>query len=599
MGSRFYMRNFILFGLLASSHMQIPVGEMEANLDREISVLFEILQKVQTTYGLDRAITFTGNVDLNPSLEQRAMDSISLPLYSVRSELGVFNQRYPSDNYVVIVIFTGLDDPSLAAVKDMALQNTEVFFVFLYSSPRNEKKRFGMDSIRALFAWCWELTIITTVLIVRNGSNIEQWSYFFLRNINIVSLDVGEQFLSVMRRNSYKFSVQVVNDPPSVFWYNSSDQAALTGGGNISLSGCIGLMIVEFIRYLNATFYILPVSGQQTSQYEVVQLPGNQSVDLVANMVDNDSLKSFSPMVADSQICVVVPNHRLLAPYRYIDKNVNSLTYPIISLSILGVFLIKYFAHRRRSLLDPIFSSFRFHLAIPLPGGQLDRLPLADKLVEVFSFFFLGLLVGATVSVMSTAFTTGMWEPQITNVETMRASGLKILTADPTILQVFKDNVLPSSLADLVTIVDMGTKFRYMTGLNHNYAYVVKTHNWKALRLYQQHIKTEPFQIAGQELCSRVRAIRIPISPKSPLRFLYLSYFRTVFESGLLQKWDQMGFKKYREINNLFKLPSDVQNHFRPLSVDYFLVFIWLYIGGMFVSTLVFATELLINKYRH
>ncbi|XP_052843119.1 uncharacterized protein LOC128256661 [Drosophila gunungcola] len=582
MGSRFYMRNFILFGLLASSYLQIPVGEMEANLDREISVLFKILQKLQTIYGLDRAITFTGNVELRPSLEQRAMDTISLPLYSVRFELGVLNQRYPSDNYVVIVIFTGLDDPSLAAVKDKALQNTEVFFVFLYTSPRNEK-----------------LTIITTVLIVRNNTNIEQWSYFYLRNINIVRLDVGEPFLSVMRKNSYKFSVQVVNDPPSVFWYNSSDQAAVTGGGNISLSGCIGLMIVEFIRYLNATFYILPVSGQQTSQYEVIQLPGNQSVDVVANMVDNDSLKSFSPMVTDSQICVVVPNHRLLAPYRYIDKNVNIRTYPIISLSILGVFFIKYFAHRRRSLLDPIFSSFRFHLAIPLPGGQLDRLPLADKLVEVFSFFFLGLLVGATVSVMSTAFTTGMWEPQITNVETMRASGLKILTADPTILQVFKDNILPSSLADLVTVVDMRTKFRYMTGLNHNFAYVVKTHNWKALRLYQQHIKTEPFQIAGKELCSRVRAIRIPISPKSPLRFLYLSYFSTVFESGLLQKWDQMGFKKYRELNSLFKLPSDVKNHFRPLSVDYFLVFIWLYMGGMFVSTLVFAIELLINKYRH
>ncbi|KAI8035895.1 hypothetical protein M5D96_011326, partial [Drosophila gunungcola] len=475
MGSRFYMRNFILFGLLASSYLQIPVGEMEANLDREISVLFKILQKLQTIYGLDRAITFTGNVELRPSLEQRAMDTISLPLYSVRFELGVLNQRYPSDNYVVIVIFTGLDDPSLAAVKDKALQNTEVFFVFLYTSPRNEKKTL--------------------------------WNGLYSRVIRLV-LGADDNYNSAHCSQQHQYRTVV---------YNSSDQAAVTGGGNISLSGCIGLMIVEFIRYLNATFYILPVSGQQTSQYEVIQLPGNQSVDVVANMVDNDSLKSFSPMVTDSQICVVVPNHRLLAPYRYIDKNVNIRTYPIISLSILGVFFIKYFAHRRRSLLDPIFSSFRFHLAIPLPGGQLDRLPLADKLVEVFSFFFLGLLVGATVSVMSTAFTTGMWEPQITNVETMRASGLKILTADPTILQVFKDNILPSSLADLVTVVDMRTKFRYMTGLNHNFAYVVKTHNWKALRLYQQHIKTEPFQIAGKELCSRVRAIRIPISPKSPL----------------------------------------------------------------------------------
>ncbi|XP_044317791.1 uncharacterized protein LOC108042235 [Drosophila rhopaloa] len=596
MGSRFYIRNFILFGLLANSQLQIPVGEMEYNLDMEISGLFHILTDVQKYFGIHSIITYRGKVDLNPSLEQLLMDRFSLPLYTIRPDEGPLNRSYNHSGVLIIVFFTGLDDPIMEAINDANLRKNLRFIAFIYASPRNEKKHFTTEVIREFFEWCWDRSIDKTVLIVRDKTNIDMWSYYYLGKIYVLRFGVVHSFLEALRKIRFNLTVQVVNDPPFVFWYNSSDQADLTGS-NVSLSGSIGLMIVEFTRYLNATINIIPIPGQQTARYEIFQMPGNQTPDIVANVVDDNSIRAFSPMVAESQICLAVPNRRMIPPYRYIDKILSPGMYPALLLSSLGVFLIKYFSQRRRSFLDPIFNTIRFHLAIPLPGGQLHRLPLADKLVEVFSFFFLGLLISASVSVMSTTMTTGIWEPPITNVETMRASGLRIMTDDPTIPQAFMYDVMPRSLADLVFVVDTETMFHHITCLNSSYAYVIRTPNWGAFRLYQQRMKREFFQIAGKELCSSMRPIRVPLSPKSALRFFFIDYYRTVFKSGLIHKWVQMGFNKFREIKNLKKLPIETDEYFRPLSIDFFWVFICIYIGGMFVSILVFFMELLVHRY--
>jgi len=135
--------------------------------------------------------------------------------------------------------------------------------------------------------------------------------------------------------------------------------------------------------------------------------------------------------------------------------------------------MIKYLSHGRRSLSDPFFNTLRFYLAFPLADFHLNQLPIADKFIEVFSFFFISLIVSSITSMLSTVFTTGIFEPAITNAETLRASGLKIMTDDPTIPPAFNDDILPSSLADRVILVDLPTMFHHIISLNDSYAYVV------------------------------------------------------------------------------------------------------------------------------
>nr|XP_017014391.2 uncharacterized protein LOC108069001 [Drosophila takahashii] len=597
MVSRFFIRNFILCGLIASCQLRIPVGEVEIHLDNEIRYLLQLIDSMRSFFGVYCVITYTGHIDLRPSLQQMIMDNLSLPIFNVGSDLGPVNHHYLKAENLVIAFFTGLNDPTLAALNDKELGHDRVFLILLHVLPPNTKELFTADSIRELFNWCWDHSIDRIMLIIRGEKKIELWSFYHLDEMIIFQIESSKPFLENIRRHNYRFVVQVVNDPPAVFWYNSSEQANVTGGDNISLSGPIGVMIVDFMRHLNVTMDIIPSAGHQTSKYEIFRQPDDRRVDVVANMVYGDHLH-FSPIVADSQICVVVSNRRMIPPSRFMDEVISLCVHRLTCLASIGIFLVKYFSQRRRSFLDPIFNTIRFYVAIPLPNGRLERLPIADKILEVFVFFFVGLLVSSNVSVLSTAFTAGIFKSAITNAETLRASGLKIMTDDPTIPLAFDDDLLPSSLADRVFLVDFPTMFHHILTLNDSYAYVVKTPNWQSLRLYQQRLKTEILRIVGGDLCSKSRPMRVPINPRSPLRFLFKDYFHMVFESGLQQKWIRMGFEKFREIRIQTNLPTDINVNWRPLTIEYFAYFIKLYIGGMVISTMAFGIEMLYNRYR-
>ncbi|XP_016957824.1 uncharacterized protein LOC108029847 [Drosophila biarmipes] len=597
MGSRFYVRNFVLLGLIASSQLQIPVDIVEDNIDNEIISLFHLIASVKTYIGINCFITFTDKIDLRTSLQQRLMDTFSLPVYTMASDLGPLNHQYLKAENMVIAFFTGLDDPTLEALNDQDFQYGAVLLILIYAAPPHPKP-FDGDSIYELFSWCYDRWLDRTILIIRRTNETEMWSFYFLGQLRVVKLDSSDVFLNNIRKDDYKFLLQVVNDPPTIFWYNSSDQADVTGGGNISLSGHIGLMMMNYLRFLNVTTDIITVPGQQTAQYEIFSHLDDRRVDVVANMVDDNSLK-FSPVVMDSQLCVLVSNRRTIPVGRYFDQMVSPGVHRLTTLTSIAVFAIKYLSQRHRSILDPFFNTLRFFLALPLPNGSLDRLPMADKFIEVFSFFFVALFVSSNVSLLSTVFTTGIYEPAITNAETMRASGLKILTYDPSIVQAFNDNTLPNSLADQVVLVDFPTMFHLLVTLNDSYAYVVKTPNWQSFRLFQQRMKSETLKIIGGELCSKSRPMRIAINSRSPIRFFFKSYFEMVFESGLQKKWLEMSFQKYRDVTGLKKLPMDASRNSEPLTIDFFTLTIKMYICGMALSALVFVIELLLDRYNH
>ncbi|KAH8247108.1 hypothetical protein KR032_009511 [Drosophila birchii] len=579
--------------ILDSSPLKIPLEKSETNqqMEHDINKVLHVIERHFQIFGSQSIIVYPGNIDLRPSLEQRLMETLTIPIYTVRSNKGPLNRRYPQTETLVIVMFSGMDDPALGAVNDTGLAYSDKYtFAFFCTNP------LSLEMIREIFNWCWKRKFIRSFVLLHGESEFEIWAYYKQEKLIAGKIINAESLITTFRSFGYKFLVQVANDVPSIFWYNSSEKADVIGGGNISLSGAIGILIMEFMRYINATMEILPVPISQNSNYEFLKVGSNRTVDMVANLVINDS-NHFDPVVSVTQACLLVPRYRTIPISRYFDKVIVPNTYHIMLATILLLVVTKYIAHRRRSLVDSFLGSFRFVFGIPLPGGQLARLPLADKIIEVYCFLWMGILISTCGSLLSSILTTGIHYPPITDVESMRASGLRIITSDPTIPKAFKDNEMPSSLSDLVDVVDKQVVIRNSIYPNDNVVFVPQTHNWQGFRFYQDHLKTKGYTIAGPKLCSKLRHLRLPTSPYSPLKYFFRDYFSMIFESGLQQKWLKMGFQKFREIYGITKLPFDSEKEFKPLTLSFYMIFIKIYIGGMLLSTLVFVIEILYKRY--
>ncbi|XP_017051528.1 uncharacterized protein LOC108095101 [Drosophila ficusphila] len=595
MATRLCIRNLIFLGLLAGSQLQVPVAEVDHKLDPEISLLFDLAKQMQEDMGINSIILYTGHFDQRPSVQQLLMDEFSLPIYCVGSDLGPVKHRYLFAEMLAVVLFTGFDDPTLAALDDPELRHIEKVFIFIYA-PLDVEKRFEKESIQKFFELCWDLWFDRAMIIIRGESELELWSYYYLGGVHTSPVDLSTTLSTAIRRDNHRFLLQVVNDFPSIFWYNSSEQADVTGGGNISLSGTTGLMMVEFMRHLNVTMDIIVMPGRQKYEDDISLRPSDQPVDVIANLVDNSSLK-YSPVVAYSRICLVVSNRRRIPLHRFVERGFPQKAQRIFMFSCLGIFLVKYFGYRRRDFFHSLLSTFRFYLGIPVPAAQLNRMPLSEKILEVIIFFFVGLLISANISVFSTSLTTGIFEPEITNAETFRASGLKIMTDDSSVLQAFENDVVLSSLLDLVVVVNQSTMFNHVTSLNESYAYAIRTPNWNLLQLYQERMNNKPLMIAGEELCSKTHQMRIPISPRSPLKFVFMEYFLSVYESGLPHKWLQMSFDKVRELGNLKSLPLDTERSFKPLTFEFYAAIFKIYVSLLTFSVIVFVMEVLLKIY--
>ncbi|XP_034654647.1 uncharacterized protein LOC117892490 [Drosophila subobscura] len=592
------MRILWLSLCLCSGSLLLVVGQLgwqhhpaaKQSADEDIGAILHILNELVGRYGVCNFITFTGRMDLRPSLQQRLMEKFHTPLYAVGSNLGPLNRHYLKANNMVITFFTGLDDPTLSAVSDTPLSETASTFLFLHrpATDEEELKNLNPAEMRIFFTWCLNRHFVVCILVFRREKTYEAWAYYYIANVlNIQKLtDHIGTFQNVLRQKNYRLLVQVINDLPNVFWYNST--------GNIRMGGIIGIMMQEFMLYMNATMDILPMEGRQTSDYIMAKNSGGRIVDVAANLVDDSSLSETCPVLTDSRICLLVP-HRVPALWSsyvfYIFGTSLNISFFVF---ILFYTAIKYLANDRRSLTGALLSALRLALGIPMPNREFLRLRLPEKFIEVFSFLGTAMYISVTGSLLASRLTSGAFKPAVTNLATLQASDLLIMTDDPTVPLLFQQNHLPRSLADRLQLVDSKTKFQHFMHLNYSYAYVVNTPNWRTMSLYQQHLKVPKFRLIGDELCTAARLLRLPISTESPLRFFFSNFYNRIFESGLLLKWHQMGFDHFRAFVDFKQLPLDT-NNYQPLPLSFFTPCAWIYVVGVLLSILSLIIERLVR----
>lgn len=209
----------LLVGLvLVSSQRQIPleVAETDEWLERDIGFLFEVIAMVNSSLRLSCLITYSGDIELRPSLEQRLMENFSVPLYTGGSHKGPLNRHYQSGNSMVITLLSGLDDPNLAALNDPELSHGSRIFGFLYA--RNDGRLLTQEGILKFFSWCWERRFVRSLLFFQGQSDFETWSYFYFSNVTLIRLRTSGTLIRNVRSQGYRFTVQAAIDLPTIFW---------------------------------------------------------------------------------------------------------------------------------------------------------------------------------------------------------------------------------------------------------------------------------------------------------------------------------------------------------------------------------------------
>ncbi|XP_033251398.1 uncharacterized protein LOC117190427 [Drosophila miranda] len=417
--------------LLASSQQKCQHHREMAkqSADENIGTLFEVIHVYAGLFGVRNFITFTGHMDLRPSLQQRLMEKFNTPLYVVGSNLGPLNRHYLKATNIVITLFTGLSDPTLSAVNDTLLSRTGSTFLFFHrpATDEEELQHLTDEEMQIFFIMCYRRHFVRSILIFRRENKYEAWTYYYLsKTMTIHKLTTRDS--SFHQRYAKCL--------------NSTGDSNVPGGGNISIGGTLGILMREFMTYMNSSMDILPNEGRQSSVYQIGDHSDGRIVDVVANLVDE--------MLTDSRICLVVPNR-----------------------------------------------------------------------VPVYSLLGMVIFISVTQSFLATSLTSGFFEPGITNVATMRASGLRIMTDDPTVPQIFFKNRLPRCLADRLRLVDTDTMIQHFLQLNYSYAYVMRSPSWRVLSLYQQNMRVPKFRMTKRELCTKARLLRLPISTESPLRFAF------------------------------------------------------------------------------
>ncbi|XP_001360692.2 uncharacterized protein Ir56a [Drosophila pseudoobscura] len=586
--------------LLASSQQKWQQHrEMsKQSADEDIGTLFEVIYVYAGLFSVRNFITFTGHMDLRPSLQQRLMEKFNTPLYVVGSNLGPLNHHYLKATNIVITLFTGLSDPTLSAVNDTLLSRAGSTFLFFHrpATDEEELQHLTDEEMQIFFTMCYRRQFVRSILIFRRENKYEAWTYYYLsKTMTIQKLTTRDSsFQYILRQRKHRFLVQVTNDMPNVYWLNSTGDSNVPGGGNISIGGTLGILMREFMTYMNSSMDILPSEGRQSSEYQIGDHSDGRIVDVVANLVDDSNLSETSPVLTDSRICLVVPNRVPVPLTNYSLKLVHPSIRMVMALSIICYAAIKYLANPRRSLLGSLLSSLRLGLGIPLPGRAFANLRLSEVYIEVYSLLGMVIFNSVTQSFMATSFTSGFFEPAITNVATMRSSGLRIMTDDPTVPQIFYKNRLPRCLADRLRLVDTDTMIQHFLQLNYSYAYVMRSPNWQVLSLYQQNMKVPKFRMTEKELCTKARLLRLPISTESLLRFAFPQFYVRILESGFLRRWNQMSFHSFRDMMGIKKLPLDT-SPFQPLPLAFFKNCFLLYLGGVLSSVLVLIIELLMR----
>ncbi|XP_070063718.1 uncharacterized protein [Drosophila virilis] len=368
----------------------LVIGQIKTVVEDEYqNQFFAIISQVDRLGIFKNFITYADNKEqaneygTSVSLQQRLMETFERPVIVAGTEIGLL-RNIINDRNLAIIFFNGMHDSTLSTVDETLRSLKTIMTIFVYKLKRNLMPSLG--HLEVFFTWCWNRQFYNIILLHKYKSTFEIWSYEMKREMKIyrlTNLTVSQE----EQRAHYKFAdmgqyrsvVAVYQNLPDTFFYKSKD-------GTVALGGHLGILLDEFMRHVNGTMDIMPLSFRNYTNAIAKGHKGGRIVDIGANLVTDLSFASYSPIVLATRTCLILPHNVFsIREFTLTYNGNNSLILFFVFYTIVqgvikrianprlpfGVLVYRIFLLAMGQSMDSLFDD--------IPSALSERLVVVDK----------------------------------------------------------------------------------------------------------------------------------------------------------------------------------------------------------------------------
>lgn len=321
------------------------------------------------------------------------------------------------------------------------------------------------------------------------------------------------------------------------------------------------------------------------------------SFDFGANLVVNNSLAPYSPLVMSTRVCIVLPYERRVELREFLRFFLENWTVRGLWIfNFIATAVIKRLNNLNMSLATVIYRAFLLSIGETTTSRIFRNLRLAEKIIVVCTLMYHCLITSIISSGLTMALTIGLYKPEIEDVDTFLNSNLRIMIHKEIMFENFKTNKMPSALIDRLILVDDETRNNNLYSLNDGYAYVMDEHHWLELNYIQQRLEKPKLKFASDKLCGVYQYLRIRVSPDHQSTFIVKHFVDQSRETGLIDKWMRMGLRQAQRAGLIKQAPYEPPCKI-PLSLTFFAFAFKLYGIGIIISLGTMVSELVFMHY--
>ncbi|XP_060658142.1 uncharacterized protein LOC132792709 [Drosophila nasuta] len=389
--------------------------------------------------------------------------------------------------------------------------------------------------------------------------------------------------------NQRHLKVAVYQNLPFAFMLNSGDYRDLTGGGNVSLGGGTGILLAEFVRFIGGTLQIIPQSREE--YFNNVTL-GDRMIDFGANLLPSTKVATgISPLVIATKYCLVVPFERQVALSKFFTVFFRSPTLNVFCIILLiAVTLIKRLINPHKPIADLIYMSLQVHWGQAIPIRTINRMGIAEKILTICGLIFNLYITTILSCILATTLTTGNHMPEIIDIESFVANDISIMISENQMKELSQVDNIPVELSRRMFVAPQEKLERYLNSLNDSYVYLMETHRFAQMKFMQQRLRRPKLKMAPEPLCTLDVYLRLPIQRELSFLLVLTRFVQDATESGLRDKWMQMGLEQLKQANMIRQAPYDPPS-LRGLSLSFFTFGFQIYAAGIILSLIVMLIE--------
>ncbi|XP_065367227.1 uncharacterized protein LOC135959987 [Calliphora vicina] len=550
-------------------------------------------------------------------LEQALMEEFETPVV-VWGRQSTARLRYRIGvNNLIFVYISKVRDPILSVVS-RALEGIHYMpMVFIFKRKHNLPPT--LKEIHMFFEWCWQENILNVALtyqvMERKFGHINNSMQLNIRNevfnynpfpklsiYNVTELAYKHEgtFIkdSIRDVQGYRFTTPMFMDTPTVFLTHYERH----GSRRVLLfvTGTAGRTFHEYIHFVNGTVNIKPTHSLSYYNFQKKTLThaSKKLIDIgihpYSSLLPYANLTEGSYPVGLTNACVIVPVIPEIAHGQYILRVMPIFIWLVWMLELVSLFIIQCIHLQRIDLGSGIIYSFRTLMSQPLNKHEFEKRRGLLRSLHLF-VILLSVLVNSGFSASLTSIlSTTLVGKQITTVEDLLQSGLKIMTTVYEKEVYFDHKLLPQQLLPLLEVVNESELQEHKDNLNISYAYVVNSEEWGKYDFQQQLMWRPRFRIAHtKDLCTVKQYLRFPLQWDSPFTQSLEMFIIYTTDSGLRQAWSHWSIYQATRMKLIKIWKPEEEEQDKPFSISHFVTIIFGYAILMLLAIVCFCGELM------